>query len=75
MEARQYSTPERVPERNTPIVVESPRSPPRDPRRRTTRGLTQYPAVGTRSRSRRQDDDVQIISTRNFQWADAEMME
>ena len=75
MEARQYSTPERVPERRSPIVVESPRSPPRDPRRRTTRGLTQYPAAGTTTRSRRQDDEVQIISTRNFQWADSEMME
>ena len=75
MEARDYLTPERLPERRSPMMVDSPRSPPRDPRRRTTRGLTQYPAASSRSRARRDDDEVQIISTRNFQWADSNQME
>ena len=75
VEAQDYLTPERLPERRSPMMVDSPRSPPRDPRRRTTRGLTQYPATSSRSRARRDDDEVQIISTRNFQWADSNQME
>ena len=75
MEARQYQSPERQPERRSPIALDSPRSPPRDPRRRTTRGLTQYPPTGARARNRRDDDEVQVLSERNFRWADNDRME
>ena len=74
MEARQYQSPERQPERS-PMALDSPRSPPRDPRRRTTRGLTQYPPTGARTRHRRDDDEVQVLSERNFRWADNDRME
>ena len=80
LEYRDFGSPERrysghrTPERRANsmqspgrMVIDTPRSPPRDPRRRpNNRGLTNYGIL--RPQNEPIDDDVQIVHERTFTW-------